>query len=426
MVARTPNVLLCAGHVGIENLTTEGMCPNRDVVELRKGTGTRGEREWTGNAVQTIANAMRARGINAVATDSTYSKALFDRDWDIVLNLHLQRDRATAKAFAATPDPNHGYISAAAQARAQMWLARFINEYTVVTGIPVTEDAITDRMTDFYGNCFLSTESAEALIEMGHADLNADVLYEPGIARVTQAVSIITEEFLRADLGIEWGVAVPPPPPVVTPPPAEPFPLYSFPVIGVSDADPRAIEAAAQSYSEGRAPVGFGALLAVLAKEVNVRADVALAQAMHETGLFKFDGTDPVFSAKPEWNNYGGIKTTDSTATAKFPTMEAGVRAFLAHISYYGNPDHTAAWCNATVDPRHFGAHKGTLTIVGKYGNGIWNGGTTYAPAVARHLAQVRARVANWSPPTAPPVPVATLHDYLTQIRALLDKVDAL
>jgi hypothetical protein len=399
----SPSVLLIAGHVGIEDLTTEGLCDNRDVVELRRGTGTRGEREWTGNAVQLTAAAMRAVGIDAVATDARYDAALFTRAWDLVIAFHLQRDRASAKAFAAIPDPAHGYQAPIASAASQKWLDRFVNEYEVVTGIPVTEIAVTDRMTDLYEWCYITPTTNAAIAELGHADLNADVLFEPQIARVVKALTLITQEFLAADLGLTLGA---PSSPAPSPVPTEPFPLSTFPVVGIWTGDPAALDDAIRSYAQGPVPDYFGLELARFAATCGIRADVVAAQVMHETGRFRFDGTDPVFSARLAWNNYGGIKTTDGTATAHFDDLPHGLMAMCAHVAWYAQPDHIGPFCSPQYDPRHFGAHRNTLHTLADFGGGVWNSSPVpqYGSAVARHLAELRARIATYVPAPAPPV----------------------
>lgn len=389
----TASVLIVCGHVGIENLTSEGMCPNRDVATLRRGTGSRGEREWTGHVGPLMADRLRGRGVEVVVTDARYSAAVYGRRWDVVIALHYQRDRPESRAFAAAPAPGRGYIDDEAQRRAKLWLARFMNEYPVVTGIPVTQQYVTANMTDHYAWCFLEIGTAAVLVEAGHADIDAAVLFELGVSRVVNALATITFEYLEANLG----VLAPQPAPA----PAEPYPLASFPVSGVWDGDARALEAAVASYSEGRAPAGLGAMYAQLAAGFKIRADVALAQAMHETGRFRFDGTDPIFSAKLESNNWCGIKTRDGKATARFPSLERGVLAHLAHLAWYAHPDHVNADCSEAVDPRHFGpTHKNNVRVIHDLG-GKWAPSPDYGKGVARHLAEIRARVAGWTPPPA-------------------------
>jgi hypothetical protein len=396
----TASVLLICGHIGIEQLTSEGMCPDRDIPLLRRGTGTRGEREWTGHAGPLLAAELQRRGVSDVTvTDARYHADVYGRDYDIALNLHLQRDRLTARAFAAGP-AGLAYISDAAARKSDQWLARFVNEYPIYTGIPATQNAVSANMIDNYVWCFLGRETPAQLIECGHADLDAPVIFELGVTRIVNALALITIEYLTADLGLDLATPLPPPP---LPVPAEPFPLSTFPVAGVWDKDPAALDFAVRRYSEDRAPAGWAKQLVVIANEAGIRADVAAAQAMHETGRFRFDGIDPVFSAKPEWFNYGGLKTRDGTATAHFATMFLGIRGLIAHMAAYALPAHPTPWCEAS-DPRHAWVphtNPPVLATLADYGGGVWNSSPRpqYGSAVAKHLGELRALVAAYVPP---------------------------
>lgn len=403
-----PSVLIVCGHVGIENLTSEGMCADRDVAALKRGTGSSGEREWTGHVGPLLADRLRVRGVDVDVRDAIYHADAYKRRWDLVLALHYQRDTPAARAFAAAPDPAHGYVDDEAQRRAKLWLARFVNEYPIVTGIPVTQDRTSANMTDNYLWCFLEIGTAAVLLEAGHADIDAAVLFEPEVARVVRALELITVEYLEADLGVLAPAAEPSSV-------SEPYPLASFPVAGVWDGDPRALEAAVASYSEGRAPAGIGSLYAQLGAAFRIRADVAVAQAMHETGRFRFDGTDPVFSARAEWNNWCGLKTTAGDATARFETPAKGVLAHIAHLAWYAHPDHVHADCSQASDPRHFGpGHRNNVRVIGDLG-GKWAPSPDYGRGVARHLAEIRSRVATWSPPPADR-PLAAIASDLEQL----------
>lgn len=437
-VVMTARVLIVAGHNGITNITADGLC-NRDVAFLKTSTGTRGEQAWTGFVAPALRDELIKRGVDAVANDAIYAKSIYDQDWDLVLHLHLQRDRVTSRACAARPEDlgvcGVEYISAAARTKADMWLARFVNEYSIVSTIPVTQGPpnVTVNMTQFYGWDYLSKDSPGVLVECGNADVDAPVLYEANAARVVQALAIITTEYLTADLGkvlATVGSPMPVPPVVVVPP--EEFPLSTFPVNGVWGGNVAALEAAVQGYTQGRAPAGWGTMLSALCAEAGVRADVAAAQAMHETGIFMFTNrANPPFGVSPEWNNYCGLKTTDNTGSAHFATMEAGLKAFVAHLSWYANPDHNTPWCNLATDPRHAGAHRNILHVIADYGGGVWNssGRPAYGMAVARHLAEIRSRIATYVPPVAPPPPpvgTRTRSVVLAEVRSLLNELETL
>lgn len=80
-----------------------------------------------------------------------------------------------------------------------------------------------------------------------------------------------------------------------------------------------------------------------------IRADMALAQAIKETGHFAYGGI-------VQWtdNNFCGLGATGSAAPAQFKTAELGVIAHYAHLACYAFPtDLAIAQCSKTYDPRH-------------------------------------------------------------------------
>ena len=82
-----------------------------------------------------------------------------------------------------------------------------------------------------------------------------------------------------------------------------------------------------------------------------VRADLALCQALLETGYFKFGGT-----VKPDQNNFCGLGTTGKTvAGATFKTAEIGVRAHIQHLLAYSTEREPKT---KIVDPRYDLVHK--------------------------------------------------------------------
>ena len=86
------------------------------------------------------------------------------------------------------------------------------------------------------------------------------------------------------------------------------------------------------------------------AKE-GIRADLALCQALLETGYFKFGGT-----VKPDQNNFCGLGTTGKTvAGATFKTAEIGVRAHIQHLLAYSTEREPKT---KIVDPRYDLVHK--------------------------------------------------------------------
>ena len=77
-----------------------------------------------------------------------------------------------------------------------------------------------------------------------------------------------------------------------------------------------------------------------------VRADLALSQALLETGFFRYGG-----DVKPEQNNFCGLGTTAGKRGAAFPDARTGVRAHIQHLMAY-SADRLPS--TEIVDPRYF------------------------------------------------------------------------
>ena len=76
-----------------------------------------------------------------------------------------------------------------------------------------------------------------------------------------------------------------------------------------------------------------------------VRADIVVAQAIKETGYFKFGG-----ELTYKDNNFAGIGVTGASgASESFPTARIGIRAQVQHLKAYGS---TQALTQKCVDPR--------------------------------------------------------------------------
>lgn len=182
-----PRVLLVAGHVNIESITNEGACAGRDFTSLRGSTGAHGEREWTGSFVELLATALRATGqIDVMTVDAIYRRDVYAQHFDLCLINHYHRDADAERAMFAAPDPSRSslWISDAAEAQAQRFVARLLGGYTRATGIPVTQPLATLNMTQIYGYCYVERETPALCCEWGNANLDAAALYEPGIARI--------------------------------------------------------------------------------------------------------------------------------------------------------------------------------------------------------------------------------------------------
>ena len=88
----------------------------------------------------------------------------------------------------------------------------------------------------------------------------------------------------------------------------------------------------------------------VEAEREGVRPDIALAQALVETGDFGYGGT-----VKPKQNNFCGLGTTGKKVKgAKFKSPEIGVRAHIQHLLAYSVMKKPST---NIVDPRYDLAH---------------------------------------------------------------------
>lgn len=77
-----------------------------------------------------------------------------------------------------------------------------------------------------------------------------------------------------------------------------------------------------------------------------IRPDVAFAQALKETGFFRYGGT-----VTPDQNNYCGLGTTSTVVKgAYFATSQIGVRAHIQHLLAYATTRRPA---EPVVDPRY-------------------------------------------------------------------------
>ena len=108
-----------------------------------------------------------------------------------------------------------------------------------------------------------------------------------------------------------------------------------------------------------------------------VRADVALCQALKETGFFAYGG-----DVLPEQNNYCGLGATGNKAKgAYFATPQQGVRAHIQHLMAYATTERPHA---PLVDPRYDLVRLYRSDIYGKIRtwtglNGVWAvPGTSY------------------------------------------------
>ncbi|MFC0188367.1 N-acetylmuramoyl-L-alanine amidase [Fictibacillus aquaticus] len=90
----------------------------------------------------------------------------------------------------------------------------------------------------------------------------------------------------------------------------------------------------------------LASLYTQIATVYGIRADVAFAQAIQETGYFKFEG-----SVKPGQHNYAGLGAYENGKSASFKNPEEGVLAHIQHLYAYANVKPLPAGY-PLVDPR--------------------------------------------------------------------------
>jgi hypothetical protein len=143
-------------------------------------------------------------------------------------------------------------------------------------------------------------------------------------------------------------------------------------------------------------------------KRFGIRADMAWAQMIHETGYGQYGG-----DVKPEQNNMVGIGATGGGVPGNsFATAELGVIAHYAHLAWYLYPDHVSDPDCVLVeqpdtgpittpgDPRHFvqsdgAVHKGNVRTVYEL-SGKWAPGATYGSAVQALATKIEVTCGLW------------------------------
>jgi hypothetical protein len=180
-----------------------------------------------------------------------------------------------------------------------------------------------------------------------------------------------TDRIIREAAAI---VAAPPPAPA-PPPPAPP------PSIDVTVLRPPSAPDALHEWA---------AIYKLEAPKAGIRAEVALAQALHETGNFTYPGT-----AKPFWNNPAGLGVTGAADIGnRFATKHDGVIAHLQHLLMYFAAAHTP-YCAPpnVIDQRHF-AHRGLADDIHKL-DGAWAvPGVGYGDAILKLVPAAQSLLA--------------------------------
>lgn len=131
-----------------------------------------------------------------------------------------------------------------------------------------------------------------------------------------------------------------------------------------------------------------------------VRADLALSQALLETGFFRYGG-----DVRPEQNNFCGLGTTAGKRGAVFPDARTGVRAHIQHLMAYSTDRLPST---DIVDPRYFLVWK----MSERYAqirnweelDGRWASGASYSAKI--FAIYDRMRSTPFSSPVETPKPV--------------------
>ncbi|MFC0235055.1 N-acetylmuramoyl-L-alanine amidase [Fictibacillus phosphorivorans] len=118
------------------------------------------------------------------------------------------------------------------------------------------------------------------------------------------------------------------------------------------------------------------ALYVQIGQVYGIRGDVAFAQAIQETGYFRFEG-----NVKASQNNYAGIGATGKNEPAVFKTPQEGVLAHIQHLFAYTSTKPLPSQY-PLVDPRFQYVQRGSAVTWAQL-NGKWAiPGTTYSTKI--------------------------------------------
>jgi len=118
------------------------------------------------------------------------------------------------------------------------------------------------------------------------------------------------------------------------------------------------------------------ALYVQIGQVYGIRGDVAYAQAIQETGYFRFEG-----NVKAAQNNYAGIGATGKNESAVFKTPQEGVLAHIQHLFAYTSTQPLPSQY-PLVDPRFQYVQRGSAVTWAQL-NGKWAiPGTTYSTMI--------------------------------------------
>ncbi|MGI5939921.1 MAG: S-layer homology domain-containing protein [Thermoleophilia bacterium] len=167
----------------------------------------------------------------------------------------------------------------------------------------------------------------------------------------------------------------------------------------------------ARGKGDGRFTVSLttlAKLYVTYGERFGIRADMAWAQMIHETGYGQFGG-----DVMPEQNNMAGIGAIGGGVPGhSFATAELGVIAQYVHLAWYLYPKHMSdPYCvmvqqpvdgpiTTPGDPRHFGqpdgsVHRGNVRTVFDL-SGKWAPGSEYGSKIQGYAAAIVRSVGLW------------------------------
>ena len=158
-------------------------------------------------------------------------------------------------------------------------------------------------------------------------------------------------------------------------------------IAGYSMVSPAQLEVELSAVNPGHIHPDIAQLYVTWGNRFGIKADLAFAQMLHETGYLRYGG-----DVRREQNNFAGIGATGGGNPGNsFANAEAGVIAHYAHLAWYVFADHVNnGYCNSTWDPRHFGTgHRGTVRTLRDLGGQWAVPGVGYGDALARIATRI-------------------------------------
>lgn len=224
------------------------------------------------------------------------------------------------------------------------------------------------------GTPVFAVQGAQAVTDMGaKKDAAAPVF----VARPHFAPDLPAEVNEKAAAEVRFFIAEPLTEPILE----EEAPPESVEIMGAAEATPEQMAAFIRRRNpQPKLACSVEEIVRLYYEEAGaegVRADIALCQALKETGFFAYGG-----DVLPDQNNYCGLGATGNKAKgAYFATPQEGVRAHIQHLMAYATTERPHA---PLVDPRYDLVRLYRTDIYGKIKrwtglNGVWAvPGTSY------------------------------------------------